>query len=473
MGEPAAAVLPRVAPVSTSDAAGWPLVVAAGVGAVAGGWQGWVVHSGLADDAYITLGAARDLAVHGCWCVTPGLLSNTATSPLWTALLAVPMLAVSPVAALAVLLGLLTGVTSLLVTLTARRFGWAWWAGPLVAAGLATSPVMQSAVGLESALAVCLLAALVFVAGADCPVWAGVVCGALALTRPDLAVVGVLVAVWWWRRAHLVVGAAVVTVLPWELVSLRLFGSLIPDTLIWKQGQPGLGYKTIGDGWPLLLAHYPAATVLALALLAAGGLAGVWWCWMAPRHPVTLLAAAGAVHVVALCALGVGAGFMWYLAPATGCAVMVLAFTAARAPLEALWLPLAGLIAAGLVFTAGHSWATQGNPWMANGALPAQYAAVAARVPTGATVETVHGEVGSIAFFGGDRIRVVDPLSDPGRMAPYVEQRLAQSPWLRLLYPAWQPSLPAPAQWQTRYAPSGTATWSGYGGWSHIAVIAR
>lgn len=618
----------------------WPLHVSALIGAAAGGWQAWVVHAGLADDAFIELATARNLATYGEWAVTPHLLSNTSTSPLWTALLAVPILVLPPVKALAALLTVLTGATSLLVTLTCRRLGWAWWAGPAAAAGVAASPVMQASVGLESALAVALLAALVFVAVEDRPVWAGVVCGLLALTRPELAVVGALVAVWWWRRAHLVVGAAVLTVLPWELVSLRLFGSLIPDTLIWKVSGQLLGGKYFYNAGALYYAHWPVATAITAATYALAVLVAPI-AFRRHRGLALVLFGSAVAHCATLTMLGVGS-FTWYYAPSSGAAILLVSLVVSssllprsgplapalaatsghparftrlenevvarvRMPLRARLFasvhrpdqptthvlfvshvlkvvgtharrlatqviqhvlrrpnerlvgndvhppqlaagfettvrvpdagrvevrraapePAAGvglgvdelpdahretlvpplrnphyaslvatrhgrfesptraatgetvyllgalfaiLLTACFVYTANHSWATQGNPWMANGALPAQYEQIAAQVPTGATVETTHGEVGSIAFYGGDRIRVVDPLSDPGRMAPYVSARLERSPWLRLAYPTWQPSPPVPAQWQTRYAPAGVPTWSGYGGWSHIAV---
>jgi hypothetical protein len=125
-----------------------PVLVAGGrarAGALVGVGQAWVTHSGIADDGYITLAMGRTLAGHGCWCVTPGLVSNTATSPLWVALLAAGMLMASPVVALGGWLAVLSAVTSWAVASLARRYGWAWWAGPLAAAGLAVSPVMQAA----------------------------------------------------------------------------------------------------------------------------------------------------------------------------------------------------------------------------------------------------------------------------------------------------------------------------------------
>ena len=571
----------------------WSLTAASG--ALAGAVLAWVTHDGLADDAYITLSMARNVAEHGQWAVTPGLWSNTATSPLWVALLALPMLLVGPVVALGVWLVVLTAATSALVAWTSTRLGWAWWAGPLAAVGLAASPVMSSSVGLESALAVTLLAALLAAVVADRTVVAGVVCGLLVLTRPDLVVVAVVAAVWWTlsgqgnrvrttkprvlsaehgadgavdfhryhrvgrfvrarqrvlptmhlpgagargtpvsapkrvgdegdidtfdrrhgmicsedvvefgpdrshgttpnrphhgqsgalgdvrlphvRHAGIIVLAALATVTPWPVLSLAWFGTLVPETLAWKTTQPGLGYHSIATGWPMLWALYPAATGLCLATFAAAGIASAWWAWTRPRHPVTLLAAVGAAHLVVLVVvLRAPAGFMWYLGPATGAAVIVLALTAARAP-RLGWLPLGALIAAGALFVAGHDWRTQGYPWHANGALPAQYATIAGLVPDGASVATEHGEVGTIAFFCGDRCTVVDPLSDPGRMAPTVEVARDRSTLTRLLMPGWRPSTPAPSQWRTAatgVVGEGVPVWSGYSGPGHIALVAR
>lgn len=446
----------------------WALVfgVVVGVGLMA------VVHDGIADDGYITLALARNVAEHGCWCVTPGLPSNTATSPLWVLLLAVPMLVLPPVVALSVVTAALLGVTALLVAAVGTRCGWSWSAGPVAVALLATSPVFSASVGLETALVVTLLSALVYAAVTAQPGWAGLVCGLLVLTRPDLVVVGVAAA-WVFRRQLLVlVPVAVVTAAPWWLLSLLMFGTPIPDTLVWKQAQTqGLGGHLLGDAAPLFVAHWPAATGLALALLASGAVvAGGWVLSGHSAHPVlVVLAGGGATHLAVMCLLGVPP-FVWYLGPVTGAAALLLAFTVAGQARSAVTVGVVALVAGGVLFAARHSWAAQGNPFHANWATTAQYATVAALVPTGATVETTHGEVGAIAFFCGDRCRVVDPLSDRGRLTPLIERRITTSPILRVLYARFTPTAPVAAQYQTVAGDSGVPVWSGFGGASHIAV---
>ena len=59
-----------------------------GITAVVASVVYWAIHYSLADDAYITLAYAKNLAFHGEWGMIPHHVSNSATSPLNVLLIA-------------------------------------------------------------------------------------------------------------------------------------------------------------------------------------------------------------------------------------------------------------------------------------------------------------------------------------------------------------------------------------------------
>ncbi|MCF7547621.1 hypothetical protein [Pseudonocardia sp. WMMC193] len=472
-----------------------PLLSAA-FGGVAGLGLFLLVHRGLADDAYITLSFARNLALHGEWAVTPGLPSNTATSPLYVLVLAaVAVFVRSPLVALGIVLAASTAVISLALTAVARRSGWAWWAGPLAVALLVSSPLMAATVGLESFLLLALLAALLWALQGQRTVIAGLLCGLVVLCRPDAGVfavaaaAAVFVAAWPDARRAIgrvvaMAGLAVAVLIPWATASVVMFGSPIPDTLAWKtaqtQGLAGTHYHT---AILLFLDRWTSATTLTLTLVVIGIIALLGWIQLAPAHPATILIGGGAVtHAVVMSMLDVPP-FAWYYAPVVAGSVILAALGAAALLPRRRGMPRFGiafgvplvLIAAGASsFVYAHQW-QQAIPFHANYATAAEYAAIAAVIPDGATVETAHGEIGAIAFFCADRCRAVDPLSDPGRLAPVIEQQLEKpgpgGAVLRVLYRKWSPSEPAPAQLRTvSTGPDGPGfpIWSGFGGPGHL-----
>jgi len=222
-----------------------------------------------------------------------------------------------------------------------------------------------------------------------------------------------------------------------------------------------------------------------MIILVIGVIALLGWIQLAPQHPATILLGAGAVtHAVVMSELQVPP-FAWYYAPVvTGSVVLAALGAAALLPRRrgvprlgiAVGIPLV-LVAAGTAsFVHGHAW-QQAIPFHANYATAAEYAAITARIPTDTTVETSHGEIGAIAFFCGDRCRAVDPLSDPGRLAPVIEQQLAKpgvrATVLRALYANWSPQPPAEAEMRTvATGPDGDGfpIWSGFGGPGHLRL---
>lgn len=476
----------------------WQLPASASFGALVGAALLLFVYRGLADDAYITLAIARNFAEDGTWAVTPGLVSNTATSPLQILVLAVGTLMVggSPIGGLGVVLAGSLAATSAAVTALALRCGMAWWAGPLAAVLLASCPLMMATVGLESFLLVAILAGLVLAQHAGRTVTAGMMCGLVVLARPDagvfaltaalaavLAAPSLGVAV---RRVGVMAGTAVGVVTPWLVASTLLFGVPVPDTLAWKTAQTqGLGGKLYDEAIPLFLDYFPGAATATVALVLVGVVALLGWMQVAPTHCAPVILGGGAVlHAAVMTTLGVPP-FTWYYAPVVAAAALLTAVGAAALLPRRVGVPRLGLmvvvpVAAVLLGAVGYgvSHDRQAVPMHANGATAQQYAAIAASVPAGAVLETAHGEVGALAFFC--KCTVVDPLSDPGRMAPVIEAQLARpggrGAALRVLYRGWTPRPAVRADYRTRYlAPdevhaNAFPVWSGLGAWGRLAV---
>lgn len=474
-----------------------------------------LAYQAITDDGYITLALARNVALRGEWAVTPGLLSNTATSPLYVlALAAVTAVTRAPVMSLGIVLMASQAATALLTSLVARRYGWSWWAGPIVAVLLASSPLMASTLGLESFLLIALLVGLLYAVACARPGWVGVACGLVVLCRPDAAVFAVLALVALVALVAVVrpvsAGQVVRTVLippavaaavvaPWAVASIAMFDTWVPDTLIWKTAQKqGLGGTYYGDALPLFFDRWPAATALSVGLVALGGIALLVWLLRAPLHPVTIVIGLGGVAHSALMTALVVPPFTWYYAPTTACAALLVAVGLAAAgrtsavdasPLEqrsrrllltrirlgVLAAPVVVLVAGCVAYANAHDYAVKSSPFHANYATAQQYAQLADRVPSGSVLQTSHGEVGALAYYCDTRCTVVDPLSDRGRLSPLIETAL-QAPGvkgdvLRLLYAGWKPSEPVPAQLQTVVSDHGTPVWSGFGGPGWLDVV--
>lgn len=427
----------------------WPVPYGAALGLL----LFWLARDALPDDALISLSYARNVAEHGCWCLTTGVPANTATSPLNVWLLAgLTWLTGGAFVAAGVLLA---GCFALI----------AWWlhrlAGPaaaLLGVGLlATAPVLTSAVGLETYLAATVLLGVAYCATRRRVVACGVACGLAVLTRPDLAaavVVAVLVLVaarrWWVGLAALPIGALIA--LPWHLFTWWNFGSAVPATLPVKAEQPGWGDGSIhlAESLPMYLAEWPTSTALTLAALGFGVLAAVvamvyrWWV------PVALMAA-GAADLAAMAATA-QAPAAYYPGPAVGAAVLAAALVAGRvrwaSPLPVL------LLVAGAVFTlAWPGWSAGMAPLRQNWATVAEYAAIASALPTDGVILST-GEIGALAFYGQDRgCTVVDPwLADPGRTDRYVARWRAEHPWAELNWRHYHPPTLLPVAYRLDFS---------------------
>jgi hypothetical protein len=425
-------------------------------GAILGAALFLVVRGSLTDDGYITLAYAKNLAVHGEWGIIPGSPANSATSPLNVLLLAALTLVTRvvgdphPVVALGILTVLCGGA-----------LGWAWQrigrkltlppaAGVLGVTLVLFNPFVLSAIGLEVLLIPAVLLVLTVFALEGRPILFGVTAGLTVLTRLDLIVFVVVIALSApaiRRRLLPVAGFAVLTAAPWFVFSWVAFGSFVPDTLAIKQTQVGLFAPwTYSTGPVMYYLGYPVTVLVSFvpALLGAVALA-VWaaarfsvrWPEFPALGPVAALGAGGILYFVAYSFIGVGPFHWYYVAPTTTVgSFAVAAFgawfgqarerTALRTGPPLLALGLTGV----LVLSAAAVDAAQGVPWKSpvifgNWASAQDYARVGKELGArldGASVASP-GEIGTLAYYC--ECAIIDEFSDRGHAKELVEQRIA------------------------------------------------
>lgn len=413
----------------------------------------WLLHDALIDDAYITLTYARNLAFHFHWGMLPGQVSNTATSPLNVLVVgAVTALVRDPMAALAVVyVGTAAALTAGLAAL-GRNVGvgqrLAWAGGPL----LLLNPLLASALGMETTLAVALLVFLTLAAvRADARAF-GIVAGLTVLTRLDLAVFVVLLFLArpaLWRGVGGVAGWGALVTLPWFTFSWIVLGSAIPDTLVIKQNQ---GWGSFGQGLVVRYGEmFPWAILGTLVVPMLGLLALLSWpLWRSQKGVrrtgvVAALGLGGAAYFVVFLLLDVPPYF-WYYGPTVGaftiCGALLLALVGSGGPVPGRRVRVALMIAIALV-PSGIGWvgrAQEAVPFSHvlvhdNWGRAGQYKHLARdlRETVGdATVRAGPIEIGSIVYYC--RCEVVQNFSDRGRIAGLIAERKQSSPLLRLNY---------------------------------------
>lgn len=385
----------------------------------------------LIDDAYITLDYARSLAFHGQWALEPGHQANTATSPLNVLLLAgFSLVTRDPVVAAGVLLAGALGILGWALSSIGGLRGRTVLLPSLGVAAVAVSPLLASTVGMETILAVALVACLGRAAVHGRPAAAGLVVGLLVLTRPDLMAFGLaaLLVPALLRRAVVVIGVAAAVALPWFVTSWLVLGSALPDTVLLKVGDHW-GPWTFGNGLLLYDGVYPAAVLLSVLGAAAGlavglliTLTGLVRRAAAPELALVVVWGVGAaVHVGVYIGLGT-APYHWYYGPALGSLTLLAIMGVAAAPrvVRGVWAVAAGvLVVTSGIFLARLPWSTA--PITTNWATSEQYAAVAAAIPAGAVVRSP-GEIGTIAYFCD--CTVVDGFSDRALIARTLADRV-------------------------------------------------
>jgi hypothetical protein len=286
-----------------------------------------VVSPTLIDDAYITLDYARNFGLHLHWGLVPGLVDNTATSPLHVLVLAV-LIAVFRNGLIALGVSFMLSAVGLEWGLrrAARAVGLPAWTGLLATVLCLVNPLMLSSVGME-VMPCAALTAWLLVASVERRPWSlGLLAALLAVLRADFVIIAAVVFLFrreFWVGACKSVGTAVIVAASWYVPSWFLLGSAVPDTLVIKTlpGGRHWGGYTFGSGPALYWHVYPVAAVLACAPAAAGVL--TWLAWAALRQPLprmrgldpmAALPVAAIAHYGAYSALGVPP-YHWYYGP--------------------------------------------------------------------------------------------------------------------------------------------------------------
>jgi hypothetical protein len=417
-----------------------PGLGAAGLGAGLGAAVSWLMHRALGDDALISVAYARTLAGSGTWGVFPGITANTQTSPLNAWLLAAGIAVTDrPVLVVGALLCACLAACGWLATAVVRDLGVSPVGGWLAVVLVGTSPVLVSTVGLETYLAATVLLAIVAAALRGRVLLTGLLCGLAVLTRPDLAVPALVLALALGTVAVRPVGAgrrstdlavvvltAAVVALPWHVWSWFALGGAVPDTTWVRTGdRSGPTILPAVSAWGQA---YPAATIAGVLPVLAALLCVVPAVLHRHRRwarTVLLLVAAGWAHLLALAAIE-AQGAAWYYAPVVVCSSVAVAITAAvagprPAAVGAVAVGVAALVGALTTEPVPWTWA----PLVSNYARTEQYAAIARQLPvlTGGQPVRGPGELGALAFYGS--VPVLDVLSEPAETDRVMEHRRA------------------------------------------------
>jgi hypothetical protein len=422
------------------------------VGALVGVLVFVLARDVLIDDSYITLAYARTFAEHAVWGMQPQLPGNAATSPLNVLLLAAITVPIGqPVIAAAVLLVVALAVTGAALGAICARLDWSLWCAAAGVALVGLNPLLVSVIGMETHLAIALVAVLAWTVLARKPYLAGVVCGLLLLTRADLAGFGLAAAVAvvvtvGLVRALAFTGIAGLVSLPWSVLSWFWLGSAVPDTMVIKLGE-GMGGRTFANGLYYFFLGYPFAVTASLVPPAVGVLVLVsgWRRDVAPLHLV--LGVGGLLHAGTYLLLDT-APYQWYYGPAIGALTMLGALGAPRASLRTATLGLSvGIVAVTAVYLVARPWTL--TTISGNWATPTEYRALAERAPAGAVVQSF-GEVGTVAYYCA--CTVTDRLSDRGWFAEILaQQEAAAGPFERALLDLNYRNFHPPARLRPQY----------------------
>jgi hypothetical protein len=404
-----------------------------------------LVRGHLIDDAFITLGYARNLAFHWHWGLLADATTNTATSPLNVLCLAALTFVVRDAIFAA---GVLYVASQVVLVLALRRLGRATelpgWFPVLTIAALTVNPLLVSSIGMEVGLGAAGLAWLLVLSRERRPFAFGLVAGAVALVRVDLlifvAVIFVARRQFWAGARHSVRGALLVAA-PWFAFSWVVLGAAVPDTVVIKtlQGaQRAWGKWDFGNGPGLYWQGMPGQTLLAFLPAGLALLAGLRWIGPAARGdagsrlllPFAVFAVAGAGYSLAYGQLGVPP-YHWYYGPgivaATVFACAAAAGIAHRVERGASLAVVAALLVASAVGYARAGLPRDLAPLTSNYTSSAQYAQIGrevGRLARGRTVASAD-EIGVLAYTCG--CAIIDVFSDRGRMPQAIADLEASS----------------------------------------------
>lgn len=390
------------------------------------------------DDAFIQLAYARNVARHGTWGLIPDRLANTATSPLNVLLTAAftPVFDSALAASVWVTAIELIVLFALLLLISQRLFH-GWFFGVFASMAYLSNPLLMSTLGLESTLfATATIASMYFLIARRWRALAAAL-AVLTLARPDGLLLFLICVLFVPGSARTRIACALIyaaLLAPWHLYSWLVLGSFVPDTLVIKIGQGAWREgMTFVSGLRVYLGVYPLATaasflLLPLAVLAIGRMPS------AARPVAGVLAAYAVLHFLCYAVLRVPP-YHWYyvhqMIPAVflgslGAAASAdrLASSVSRSMRSLRWL-IAGLPVTGML---GVIW-TQGFPLTeapihTNWALHRQYKEAGLWLNSHldpATVVTVDGEVGTLAFYSERQL--VNEFSEQAIVSEWIHHK--------------------------------------------------
>lgn len=274
------------------------------------------------DDAFITYRVADHLASGHGWAYNAGEgTANAATSPLYTALLALGALVYANIPRLgtmAFVAGiLLAAVCTFLLLRRVATPAAAWISVPLIT----LNPWFASTRGMESGLFLGLTSATLLSVTAGRLFLAGALAGATTLVRGEgillCAIIGIHAIATMRRIPWRLIAGGLTVIGPWLLYSLVSMGTALPDTLAAKMAQGASGFWGEGfiflEGWiPLISANGALqAWGIGLGLLATVGVAH--WALHRTAPPSLLMLTVFAVGFVAVYGLVLNVpGYHWY-----------------------------------------------------------------------------------------------------------------------------------------------------------------
>ncbi len=272
----------------------------------------------LADDSFIYLRVAANVAGGEGWLYNPGEHANPATSVLYT-------LVVTAIGALAgfgahtlVIAWSATLFALLCVHYLAWRESDGWTIAVTITLGAGLGARLLGAVGMETALLLALVSATALAYRRHGDGWqVGLLAGLTALTRPEgifvLAVIGLLelarrrIA---WRSALV----AALSLLPWLAFATWAFGSALSHTAAVKAAQRSYGWWATRPDFLTGFLQQPRWLWLTLGL-AAAGLAVAWLRARKQDEFAFICITFGLLQVLGYHALGAPLGYNWYFAP--------------------------------------------------------------------------------------------------------------------------------------------------------------
>jgi hypothetical protein len=422
-----------------------------------------LARTGLIDDAYITLAYAKNLALHLHWGLTPHELSNTETSPLNVVLLAALTEitriggGAHPVIALGILSVALAMITAWGLWRIVRALELPLATAVIGVVLVLANPLVLSALGLEVLLIPAVLALLLATAVEERPGWFGVVAGLSLLSRLDLVVFPLVIAIGvpairrHWTRA---LAGTVLVAAPWFLFSWVALGSFVPDSGLIKLSQSD-AFRPWGfaNGPVLYYRRFPSGVALAFLPALIGLCALAAWAFTRvlrrrlgrPALPLGAVAAVGGggvVYYLALAALRLPPYHWYYVPPIVALTIFLALFigvwlrSANRTRLPIVLLAAAVLIAGATVgrdLAYGVPWRTP--PVTSNWATARDYAriGVALKKKVGPAPVASADEVGTLAYYCD--CRLVDMFSDRGLAVQMINRRIdGTNPLFRIAY---------------------------------------